>query len=47
MTVGEDTTHGTETTFGELFDRASAYDVDEDAVRRALATRRAERVEDE
>ena len=54
MTFGEDTTDetntadgtnatdGTETTFAELFDRAAAYDVDEDAVRRALATRRTE-----
>ena len=42
MTLGEDTTDVTDTTFAELFDRATAYDIDEDAIRHALATRRAE-----
>ncbi len=30
-------------TFGDLFERAAGYDVDEEAISRALAKRRAER----
>ncbi|GAA0520681.1 hypothetical protein GCM10008992_21070 [Halorubrum aquaticum] len=37
---------GPRMTFGDLFERAADYDVDEEAVSRALAERRGERGEE-